>query len=163
MGNRGFLSRQERQALSEVRHGQGELPAIEPAGLSDEGLAIWAAVYRLCPWLTEVDAPVVEHLARLEEEAAAYREALAERGPLIEEPIVSPRGEVVGNKVVANPAEAMLRRTERMLLDVRKSLALSPVERARLGLVVNELRRRASGTSRAEDLLTALTAESGSD
>jgi hypothetical protein len=85
---------------------------------------------------------MVEHLARLHDDVALYRTALTERGALLEEPIVSPTGDVVGTRLVANPAEAMLRRALKAILEVQTALGLTPMAKARLGLNLVETEQK---------------------
>lgn len=106
-----------------------------PADVGERGAAVWSAAWRSAPWLTEQDAATLEALVRLEDEAATYRAALVEHGAILTEVMISPKGDVVGERFVANPAEAMLRRVERSVREFRAALGLTPVARARLGLV----------------------------
>lgn len=106
-----------------------------PAGLSTIGRALWRRIWRNVPWLQpEQHFPAVEELCRLADELASYREALAEHGPLIREPIVTRQGKVVGSKILPNPAERMARRALSAIQALWKELGLTPQARARLGL-----------------------------
>jgi hypothetical protein len=61
------------------------------------------------------------------------RESIAEHGSVLEEPIVTASGKVVGTKKVANPAVRMLRDTERQLERWLMALSIPPGARAALG------------------------------
>ena len=69
------------------------------------------------------------------------------RGVLLEEPIVSPSGKVVGTRVVPNPAAAMLRALDKQLDALCDRLGLVPAARARLGLTLTTAERQAAEVS----------------
>ena len=105
-----------------------------PAGLRAAGKAVWLEAWE-APWLDPtVDFASVAELARLEDEIAALRATLRRDGHTVRVPVVTPRGDVVGERVEANPAEQMARRAGKAIADLRKSLGLTPESRARLGL-----------------------------
>jgi phage terminase small subunit len=52
--------------------------------------------------------------------------------------IVSPKGDVVGERIVPNPAEQQLRRIDKALDAVTAALGLSPTSRARLGVAASD-------------------------
>lgn len=107
-----------------------------PNGLKTPGKRLWGQVWALGQaWLTPgLDYNTVELAARAFDEIADYRADLARYGRLLEEPIATPSGEIVGTRLVANPAEGMLRRAEKQLAGWLSALALTPTDRARLGL-----------------------------
>ena len=110
-------------------------PPPPPAGLGDAGRAAWVLAWDEASWLTEADAVLVGRLAELVDEVSLFREALLERGALLDEPLVSPRGDVVGTKAVSNPAAADLHRATTAAAGLLDRLGMSPASRARLGLV----------------------------
>ena len=111
-----------------------------PAGLGKAGRATWRAAHEGMPVRITVDSLTVERLARLVDEREMVAAELA-LGVLLEEPIVSPSGQVVGTRRVANPAAAMLRQIDRALDALVDRLALVPAARARLGLVMSTAER----------------------
>jgi P27 family predicted phage terminase small subunit len=89
-------------------------------------------------WITPADAAQVEHLARLEDQAQVLCDQLAHDGTVLSKPLVSPRGEVVGEERYEHPALRALRGLDKPLLELRKSLGLDPQSRARLQLEAEE-------------------------
>ena len=134
------------------------LPAAGPPppdGLGDAGLAVWAEAW-CAGWLSAVqDVAAVAELARLEDEQATYRATLARLGPVLEEPIVSPTGEIVGTRIVLNPVEAALRRAGRAARELRQALSLTPSARVRLQLDV-------ANTARSVEQVLAARTRGGS-
>jgi hypothetical protein len=61
------------------------------------------------------------------------REYIAAHGAVVEEPIVTPAGKVMGTRMVANPAVKMLRDAERQLERWLMALSIPPGARAGLG------------------------------
>jgi len=132
-------------AVTEVRSPavRSSVPPV-PTGLGKSGAVLWTTVWQASPWLNaDLDALSVRQLAEAVEERDSYRAALAAHGALIEEPIVSPTGKVVGTRFVLNPAEAALRRIDKRISDLAESLGMSPHSRARLGLKALEATARA--------------------
>lgn len=131
-------------------------PPVAPAGLRAAGTALWESLWGQVPWLVEAQhASIVEELCRLTDELATYREALEALGPILSEPIVTPTGAVVGERLTANPAEQMARRAGAAMEKLWAALGLTPAARARLGLdhlaarrtmQTIELRRGKTGT-----------------
>ena len=91
---------------------------------------------------------MVTQLAETIDEREKYRTALSEHGPLLAEPIVTPKGDVVGERLVPNPAEGMLRRCEARIERLGRDLGLTPTARARLGLVLANATATAEGVMR---------------
>lgn len=121
---------------------QAYLPALAdippaPRGLSPKARQLWVDIWEGArSWATQgLDNALVESTCRVYDEIAQLRRVLAQRGPLLEEVIVSPKGDVVGTKLVANPAAKMLRDAEKQWTAYLVLLAIPPTERARLGLV----------------------------
>jgi phage terminase small subunit len=78
------------------------------------------------------DRDLVEALARLADELVVYRQALADKGALLEEPVQNARGEVLGTKWSPNPAEQQIRRAVAQSKVLWDCIGLSPQARARL-------------------------------
>lgn len=96
----------------------------------------------------ELDGLSVERFCRLVEERVRVQAAFDELGPLLVEPIVSPKGDVVGERQVPNPAGAMLRALDRELDALSDRLALTPAARARVGLTLTSAERQAAEVAR---------------
>lgn len=122
-----------------------------PSGLGKAGRAAWKAAHEGMPVRLDVDGLTVERFARLIDEREAVAAEMG-RGILLEEPIVTPKGDVVGTRMVANPAAAMLRALDKALDALIDRLALVPAARARLGLVMTSAERN---TVETEALLAA--------
>lgn len=130
----------------------GEEPPRAPRGLQATGRAVWRLVWTEAgAWLAEADRPLIVRLAQLVDEIAAYRAALLEHGPVVSEPVVSPRGEVVGSKLAPNPAAKMLHDADVELNALTHALGLSPRARAQLGLTAVRTRRHLVAINRAQD------------
>jgi P27 family predicted phage terminase small subunit len=84
-----------------------------------------------------LDAHEVCRYCDAAEDAARARAEVDQRGLVFEEVIPDPRGGVAGSRVVLNPAEAALRRADKVLTELGDRLGLTPAARARLGLVIN--------------------------
>ena len=113
-----------------------------PKGLGLPGRNAWKAVMSYGPLLLpDLDAVTVERFARLADERAAMSNELA-RGPLLEEPIVSPTGKVVGTRMVLNPASPALRALDKELDALADRLGLVPSARARLGLTLTTAQKQ---------------------
>jgi P27 family predicted phage terminase small subunit len=82
-----------------------------------------------------MDYPTVELAARTFDELAKYRRLVEKHGVLLQEPIVTPTGAVVGERWVPNPVVKMMRDAEKTLERWLVELGLTPSARARLGLV----------------------------
>ena len=114
-------------------------PLPAPEGLSPLGVVTWDALIVAIPGRHDIlDAPTVARYAELTAERGVWAEQLVEHGHLLEEVIVSPRGDVVGTRRVVNPAVGELRRIDRALDTLGDRLGLSPAARGRLGLVVSQ-------------------------
>jgi len=117
---------------------------VPPDDLGDRGRAVFALAHALA-WVSESDWPAIEHLARLEDQWVTLAAALAEHGSLLSEPIVTPRGDVVGTRLVPNPAEMMLRRLDNQLVALRDRLGMVPLAKARLGISVASAKTALAG------------------
>ena len=105
-----------------------------PKGLRQAGKAEWAATWQ-APWITDTDRGSVIELCHLADELADIRRLLAEAGRVQTVPIQNARGQIVGEEVKANPLERQLRVAEKLYLDLRIQLGLTPMSKARLGLL----------------------------
>jgi hypothetical protein len=80
-----------------------------------------------------LDSALVELAARTLDDIVRLREHIAAHGAVVEEPIATPAGKVMGTRMVANPAVKMLRDAERQLERWLMALAIPPGARAALG------------------------------
>jgi hypothetical protein len=88
-----------------------------------------------------VDVLAVERFARLADERQRV-EAELDRGVLLAEPLISPRGDVVGHRLVENPSYGLLRAIDKELDALSDRLGLTPAARARLGLTVTSAEKQ---------------------
>lgn len=121
-----------------------------PRGLAAAGRRAWRLVMMEMPLAAPMDSLTVERFARLVDERATVAVEM-DRGVLLTEPIVSPKGEVVGERQIANPAASMLRAIDRELDQLVDRLALVPAARARLGLTVSLAERQRAEVERVLD------------
>jgi P27 family predicted phage terminase small subunit len=119
-----------------------------PKGLGEAGKAAWRLAWSV-PWTHEADTGIIEHLCRLEDQAAQLGEVIDRDGVTLTKAQVTPRGEVVGTEFYENPALKSLRAVDKQLIDLRNRLGLDPASRARLRLeaiegpdAVDELKER---------------------
>lgn len=114
-----------------------ELPRA-PRGLSADAQKLWKDIWTAAKtWvILGLDQALVEQTCRLYDEIGLYRRKLSQLGPLLEEPISSASGKVVGTRYVPNPAVKLLRDAEKQWTSNLVLLALTPTERARLGLTL---------------------------
>ena len=127
-----------RSAVSEVPEPRTPPPA--PKGLGAPGARAWQAVMAWTPLLLpELDAVSAERFCSLVDERATISAELA-RGVVLEEPIVTPKGDVVGTRVVANPAAAMLRQIDKALDALADRLGLVPAARSPHGRAAHDRR-----------------------
>ncbi len=143
-GSRGPLSRDHGARALETAPAT-ELLGEAPADLGEYGRALWDLTVDLASeWLTALDAPALASLCRLEDEHALCREAIEAHGIVTEEAITTTRGEVVGSRLVVNPASVAARKIEASQSVLRKQLNLPLADRARLGRKVLSLRKAAA-------------------
>jgi len=95
-----------------------------------------------------LDGLTVRRFCDVLEERDEVMAAWKEHGPLLSEPIVTPRGDIAGERLVANPAAAMLRGLDKELDALSDRLALTPAARARLGLTMTSAERQAAEVDR---------------
>lgn len=107
-----------------------------PMSLEPTGRAAWATLWvGASSWLSpQLDVIRVETVCRIVDEIVELREAITKLGRLLTEPIVTPNGTVVGERVVPNPAVRMLRDAEKQLDKELSQLGFDPTSRSRLGL-----------------------------
>ncbi len=147
-GRRGPIAGTLHKLPAARRPGVSEVPQARkaprtPAGLGESGEAAWKVIMRWSPLLMpELDAVSAERFCSLVDERATVAAELA-RGPLLTEPIVTPKGDVVGTRVVANPAAAMLRQIDKALDALADRLGLVPAARSRMGLQLTTAERQA--------------------
>lgn len=120
-----------------------------PITLGDEGRILWPRLWTAAAsWLSPaLDQQELEGVCHLADEIAEYRRVLVEYGLMIDEPIVTPLGNVVGSRLVANPAIRELRNAEKQLREYLSDLGFTPTARAHLGLA--EVKRQ----SKLEELI----------
>lgn len=107
-----------------------------PQGLQATGKRMWSDTWEAARlWLNpQLDGPTIGMACRLADQIAGLHRDVEKHGRIVKEPIVTPTGEIVGEKLVANPALKELRAAEKSLMGVLSDLAIPPVARARLGL-----------------------------
>src|SRR5438874_8896578 len=104
-----------------------------PSGLGEAGREAWREAWAT-GWVTDADRAGLAHLARLEHEAERLTERIECEGVTSRKPIITPKGESVGDEWVAHPLVAQLRRLDPQLQTLRTSLGLTPASRARYAL-----------------------------
>jgi P27 family predicted phage terminase small subunit len=98
---------------------------------------MWVDVWTYCKdWISpQIDMPLVEQACKQYAEMASYRGLIAKHGAIVEVPIATPSGRIIGTGLDANPAVKMLRDAEKAFHNTMSSLGIPPTDRARLGLV----------------------------
>jgi hypothetical protein len=87
-------------------------------------------------WLTPaLDSSTVELACRTLDDIVNLRTVIAKHGSVLEEPISTPSGKIVGTRMAANPAVKMLRDAERQYERWLIALSIPPGARASLGWV----------------------------
>ncbi len=140
LGNPSHSARAGGTKAAVVPIGQPAADVPEPpAYFGVLGNEIWAAIHRSMPVLQPVlDRHVVIRYCEAAEDAVRARIEIQQRGLVIDEPIPDPRGGVAGYRAVINPAEAALRRADKVMTELGDRLGLSPAARARLGLTISQ-------------------------
>lgn len=106
-----------------------------PGGLKTAGRKAWKTILQAGTWLDpERDCVIVEQVCQLVDDIAAARAEVEKHGLLLEEPIVTPRGDTVGVRQVLNPAEMAARRAGALLERLLAALGFSPAARSRLNI-----------------------------
>lgn len=131
----GNPGRRPLPAPVKVLNPAGGVPS-PPALLGAAGNALWESVWlHAQAWISpDLDLGTVELAALTRDFVEACRAQVASDGLTLEEPIVTPTGEVVGHRLVPHPLVKEQRAAEKQLLALLQALALTPTDRARLGL-----------------------------
>lgn len=111
-----------------------------PISLGQPGVALWKELLEQAPWLARVDHMKIEELCHLKDEVEEMRRRIAEEGLTQVEPIVTPAGMVVGERMVPHPLLKELRSAQKLLEGIGSQLGLDPTSRSRLGLA--EVKKR---------------------
>ena len=125
-------------------------PAVDiplPDTLGPAGVELWRRLQQ-APWISEMELFAVEDLCQTVDEIAEYRADIMQMGITLEEPMIGPRGDVLGTRFVPNPLIRELRRAQKQMHSTASVLGFNPTARARLGLA--EVR----AMSKLEELLT---------
>ena len=108
-----------------------------PTGLAEPGSRLWVGVWTAAQsWLSPpIDAATLELACRVLDEIVGHRGDIETYGRVIEEPVLY-HGEPVAGvvRLRPNPALVSLRNAEARLERWLSALALTPTDRARLGL-----------------------------
>lgn len=107
-----------------------------PKGLGVAGKAAWALAWSV-GWTHDPDRQTIEHLCRLEDQAAVLCREL-DAGTILKRPIVTSRGDIVGTEFYEHPALKALRSLDKQLIELRRMLGLDPASRARMRLEAEE-------------------------
>jgi P27 family predicted phage terminase small subunit len=121
-------------AVKELSPANG-IPAL-PAGVGRAGTALWESVWlHAQAWISpDLDLGTVEMAVMTRDFVEQCRSAINADGLTLKEPIVTPTGELVGERLVAHPLIKEQRAAEKQLERWLSLLALTPTDRARLGL-----------------------------
>lgn len=107
-----------------------------PSDLADDAAAEWdriVPVLHAAGLLSTVDrAALVAYCRAFGRHEQASRD-VDSRGMLIEEPIQSARGEIVGYRIKANPSLAIAREQAKVIVQLLRGFGLTPADRLRLG------------------------------
>ena len=117
-----------------------------PVTLGQIGRETWRSVNE-APWVGRLDLHAVETFCALRDDEAEMRRRIESEGLTLNEPIVTPAGMVVGERMVPHPLLKELRAVEKQLRDFASALGFDPTARSRLGLA--EVKTR----SKLEELL----------
>jgi P27 family predicted phage terminase small subunit len=115
-----------------------------PMTLGQSGRAFWDRAWKAAQaWLSpDLDIVAVEAVCQLVDQVSAMRVQIASDGLLLSEPIVTPAGMVVGERLVNHPLLKELRAAEKQLQSWLSTLGFDPTARARLGLA--EVKRQSA-------------------
>lgn len=105
-----------------------------PSALGEPGVNLWIQLYDQATWLSTVDHLDVEELCHLKDEVDEMRRRIAAEGLTQLEPIVTPAGHVVGERMTPHPLLKELRSAQKLLQQLGSALGLDPTSRSRLGL-----------------------------
>ena len=132
-----------------------------PLDLSEHARGTWSMIWESPAqgWLSpQLDAPMrVKTVCQLLGDIHELREQVRTLGWLLSEPITTPLGVVVGERIQPNPAVKMLRDAEKQLDRELSALGFDPTSRSRLGLA--EVKKRSIleglGFGQTEDIIDA--------
>lgn len=107
-----------------------------PVALGRHGRLLWDGVWtKAQAWISpDLDIGTVELAAVTFDFIEQCRSIISDQGLTLKEPIVTPTGDVVGERIVAHPLIKEQRAAEKQLGSWLQALALTPSDRARLGL-----------------------------
>jgi P27 family predicted phage terminase small subunit len=143
MGSRGPVARNT-NSLAVVPVAKQPAP---PRTLGAVGRATWKSTWTQCAsWLTLGDAPIVERLARLDDERAELLEVISVSGRVA-------KGSM--GQQVTHPHVDQLRQVEASILKHEQVLGIGPLHRARLGVTIAKLAKESSNADRALKLYRA--------
>lgn len=123
-----------------------------PTHLEAAGKAAFRVISGGAALLAPVDEMAVVRFCELVDERERVRREIRDH-LTITEPIVSPRGDVVGERIVAHPLLRELRAIDKALDAGQAALGLTPASRARLGLAVTSAQR---AQAEADALIAAM-------
>lgn len=109
----------------------GDAPA--PSSLQEAGKTLWERVLE-ARWIAKLDLRLVETFCELADDIVIIRTEINKDGFILEEPIVTPTGKLVGMRKVANPLLKELRTAQKHQLELAINLGFSPTGRSRLGV-----------------------------
>lgn len=133
----------ERPVVTILPTSSPNAPAV-PDDLTGPSVDLWHEIWSSAPWLSPIlDRQGVHEYVQAVTERDEMRATIAKDGLVATEPIVSPRGDVVGTRIVEHPLLQHQRRLEARIDGHRERLGLSAGSRARLGLVAMEMQERA--------------------
>lgn len=145
-GNPGHRSLAPVTTVSGIAH---DTVAKVPLRMRAHGKALWKKAQDQATWLSDLDLASLEDLCRTWDEISAMRDAIGKQGLTLIEPIVSPTGAVVGERIVNHPLLKELRAAEKHFAAQATELGLTPTGRGKLGIAevqvqsaLEELRRR---------------------
>ena len=104
-----------------------------PADFGPNDMALWTEIFAL-KHITASDRPSVERFVRLEGEAAALRASVGSDGAVIEKPIQTSGGKVLGTEAVPHACLMPLRKLGGEIQLLANALGLTPEGRAKLQL-----------------------------
>lgn len=126
------------KAIVAIRSAATTAPAV-PEHFGVVGGAVWRDLWESMPILSpRIDGHSVTRYCEAADDASRARAEVEKRGLIIDEVMADPRGGILGYKATLNPAEAALRRADKVLTELGDRLGLTPAARARLGLTINQ-------------------------
>ncbi len=128
MADAGRAPRQNSKAAES--RGRAQSP---PADLGPAGRRVWELAWALSRIEAE-DAPSIQRLALLEDEACELRQVLAAEGRTLKRPVQNSRGEKLGEETYAHPCVNELRKLDRAIGALQDALGLSPAGRRKMGI-----------------------------